>query len=146
VPIVFVAPSGGNVNDSTYKNAITSAYDAYAKDPAVQSAVGPFTSDGGAQVSKDGKVAYISLTLKESASDLSIANAQDILDVATPAESTGLQVSAGSYVGQSCPSRRARLGGRGPHAAVIILLTLRHARGHGDVAAAICGLGVGLAS
>ena len=33
VPIVFVAPSGGNVNDSAYKNAITSVYDAYAKDP-----------------------------------------------------------------------------------------------------------------
>ena len=52
VPIVFVAPSGGNVNDSAYKNAITSVYDAYAEDTAVQSAVSPFRSDGSAQVSR----------------------------------------------------------------------------------------------
>ena len=147
VPIVFVAPSGGNVNDATYKNAITSVYDAYAKDPAVQSAVSPFRSDGSAQVSKDGKVAYISLTLKESASDLSIANAQDIVDVATPAESTGLRVSAGSYVGQKLSKPSSTLSEVVGLAAAVIILLLTFGTLVAmamPIATAICGLGVGL--
>jgi RND superfamily putative drug exporter len=149
VPIVFVAPDGGKVTDSKYKDAITGVYQDYTKDPDVASAVSPFSDAGAAQVSKDASTAYISLTLKDSASDLSIAEAQDILDVATPAESTGLEVSAGGYVGAklSKPSTHASEVIGLLAAVVILVLTFGTLVAMSmPIVTAIAGLGIGLSA
>jgi putative drug exporter of the RND superfamily len=124
VPIVFVAPHGHKLTESTYKDAIEKVNDAYKNDKgAVSSTTSPFDSNGGSQLSKDETIAYISLTLKDSPSELDEQGAQDILDVANPGKTAGMQVSAGAYVGQKLSKPSTHLSEVvGLVAAVIILL------------------------
>jgi RND superfamily putative drug exporter len=124
VPIVFVAPHGHKLTESTYKDAIEKVNDAYKNDKgAVTSTVSPFDSNGSSQLSKDDTIGYISLTLKDSPSELDEKAAQDIVDVANPGKDAGMQVSAGSYVGQKLSKPSTHLSEVvGIVAAIIILL------------------------
>ena len=133
-PIVFVAPKGHKLDESKYEDSIKSVYDDYKNDKAaVQDAVSPFSSDGASQLSKDKTIAYISLTLKDSPSELTIDGAQKLLDVSNPAKSAGMAVSSGGYIGQKLSKPSTHLSevvghrrGR-DHPA----LHLRHGRGDG---------------
>ena len=124
VPVVFVAPHGHKLDESTYEDAIKQVNDDYKNDKhAVDGAVSPFDSDGAAQLSKDKTVGYISLTLKQSPSEMDEKAAQDILDVANPGKTHGMQVSVGAYVGQKLSKSSTHLSEVvGLAAAVIILL------------------------
>ena len=124
VPVVFVAPHGHKLDESTYEDAIKQVNDDYKNDKhAVDGAVSPFDSDGAAQLSKDKTVGYISLTLKQSPSEMDEKAAQDILDVANPGKTHGMQVSVGAYVGQKLSKPSTHLSEVvGLAAAVIILL------------------------
>ena len=51
-------------------------------------------------VGKDGKTAYISVTLNTGSGDTTEQDAQDILDAAEPAAKAGLETAVGGYVGQ----------------------------------------------
>ena len=86
VPIAFRAPEGAKLTDSKYKKPIQRVVKVYAKDPAITQAVGPFSEQGGSQLNKKHTIGYISLTLKDSPSGLSIEEAQRIIDVARPLE------------------------------------------------------------
>ena len=124
VPIVFVAPHGHKLTESTYKDAIEKVNDDYKNDKgAVTSSTSPFDSNGASQLSKGETIGYISLTLKDSPSELDEQGAQDILDVANPGKVGGMQVSAGAYVGQKLSKPSTHLSEVvGLVAAVIILL------------------------
>ena len=124
VPIVFVAPHGHKLTESTYKDAIGKVNDDYKNDKgAVTSSTSPFDSNGASQLSKGETIGYISLTLKDSPSELDEQGAQDILDVANPGKVGGMQVSAGAYVGQKLSKPSTHLSEVvGLVAAVIILL------------------------
>jgi putative drug exporter of the RND superfamily len=124
VPIVFVAPAGHKLDESKYQDSITDVYNDYKNDKgAVTSAVSPFSSDGADQLSQDKTIGYISLSLKDSPSELDKDAAQHILDVANPGKSTGMQVSAGAYVGQKLSKPSTQLSVVvGIVAAIVILL------------------------
>jgi len=124
VPVVFVAPSGHKLDESTYEDAIKQVNDDYKNDKhAVYDATSPFDSDGAAQLSKDKTVAYIALELKQSPSEMDEQGAQDLLDVANPGKTHGMQVSVGAYVGQKLSKPSTHLSEVvGLAAAVVILL------------------------
>jgi RND superfamily putative drug exporter len=124
VPIVFVAPHGHKLTESKYEDAIKQVDDAYKNDKsAVQDTVSPFDSNGASQLSKDKTIGYIALSLKDSNSELDEQGAQDILNVANPGKSAGMQVSAGAYVGQKLSKPSTHLSEVvGLLAAVVILL------------------------
>jgi RND superfamily putative drug exporter len=89
----------------------------------VQNTVSPFSSNGADQLSKDKTIGYISLNLKQSASDMNEDDAQAILDIANPGKQAGMKVSAGAYVGQKLSQPSTHLSEVvGLAAAVIILL------------------------
>jgi RND superfamily putative drug exporter len=124
VPIVFVAPPGHTLEESKYQDSITDVFNDYTNDKgAVNDATSPFSSDGADQLSQNQTIAYISLLLKDSPSELNKDEAQKILDIAKPAESTGMRVSAGGYVGQKLSKPSTNLSVVvGIVAAIIILL------------------------
>jgi RND superfamily putative drug exporter len=124
VPIVFQAPAGHTLDESKYENSIKDVNSAYADDKkAVQDTVSPFSSSGSDQLSKDKTIAYISLNLKQSSSDMDENDAQAILDVANPGKQAGMKVSAGAYVGQKLSQPSTHLSEVvGLAAAVVILL------------------------
>lgn len=97
-PIVMEA-SSGKVTDSRYASAIDDSVSALQKDEFVAKVVSPLDRAGAGQVSRDGTVAYISVFPDRSLGDITIDDAQEILDKADPAKKAGLAVSAGGPLG-----------------------------------------------
>src|SRR4051794_2061777 len=82
-PIALQVPAGHKLTDSRYKGAIDDVVTAYGKDPAVLKVVSPFASGG--QLAGSKSIGAITLTLKDSAGDLTVDEAHAIIDVANPA-------------------------------------------------------------
>ena len=68
--------------------------------PHVIRVVSPLDPSASALLSKDGKIAYISVSLDIGSGDTSVDEAQAVLDAADPAKAAGLDVAVGGYVGQ----------------------------------------------
>ena len=122
IPLTLVDHSG-TIGDS----ASTSAIDATVKNlkavPHVTRVVSPLDQGAQGLVSKDRKVAYISVTLNTGSGSTTDQDAQDILDAADPAAKAGLEPAVGGYVGQklSRPSTESSEA-IGIAAAVVILV------------------------
>src|SRR3954452_10718570 len=146
-PLTFRAPAGKKLTDSPYKSAIDNVEKAYQNDHRIEKAVSPFSSDGSAQITKDKGIAYISLTLKDSPSELNVDEAHKIIDVANPAKVGGARVAAGGYLGQkvSKPSTHVSEVVGIAAAVVILLLTFGTFVAMGlPILTAILGLATGL--
>src|SRR3954469_11401710 len=99
-PVVMQAQSG-KITDSKNKQAVEDTVKSLRKVDIVQRAVSPFSDAGKGAISKDKKIAYISVTLTESKSDLTDEDAQEVVDAQSPAEDAGLKVATGGYLGQA---------------------------------------------
>ena len=102
-PIVFHA-TDGKVTDAANKSAIEAAHAALVQLPHVYSATDPFSQQGQAQVSKDGKTAFIPVLLDIGSSLLTEEVAASVLDAADPGVAAGMQVAAGGPVGNELSS------------------------------------------
>jgi uncharacterized membrane protein YdfJ with MMPL/SSD domain len=98
-PLVFHTPAGTKVTDSQNKQAIEASYEQVRKLPHVANAVDPFSQQGAAQISKDGRTAYIPVLLDVSGDELTQEIAQDVLDAGNPGVKAGMQVAIGGPVG-----------------------------------------------
>jgi putative drug exporter of the RND superfamily len=122
-PIAVKAPQGHQLTESRYKQAIDGVVSTYKKDPRVIKVVSPLASSGTAQLQKGKSIGYISLTLKDSPSELNKDEAQSIIDEADPLKAAGMQVAAGGYLGQKVSKPSSHTSEVvGIVAAVIILL------------------------
>jgi RND superfamily putative drug exporter len=111
----------GKVSD--HEQAVDDTVAALKKTPHVEDAVNPLTKDGKSLVSKDGKTAYIPVTLDAGPGDLSEDEAQAVLDAGQPARDAGMDVALGSYAGQQLSKPDTHSSEAiGLTAAVIILL------------------------
>ncbi len=121
-PLVMEA-THGQLTDQSDEQAIDQTVAALQKTPHVTKAVNPFGQGASNLVSKDGKTAYIPVTLNVSPSQITNSEAQAVLNAAGPARQAGLQVSLGGYAGQqlSKPSTGSSVA-IGLAAAVVILL------------------------
>src|SRR3954470_2433334 len=99
-PVVMQAQSG-KITDSKNKQAVEDTVKSLRKVDIVQRAVSPFSDAGKGAISKDKQIAYISVTLTESKSDLTDEEAQTVVDATSPAEDAGLKVATGGYLGQA---------------------------------------------
>ena len=122
-PIALAVPKGKQLADAPYKDAIDGVVKAYRQDPAVQKVVGPLSSDGAGQLDKSKSTGYISLWLKDSPSELSVDEAQKIIDVANPAKAAGVRVAAGGYLGpEGVQAQQPHVRGRRASSAAILIL------------------------
>jgi RND superfamily putative drug exporter len=147
IPVVFVAPKGKTVNSSDQKSAIEAATKSYEDDKNNYSAISPYSSKASDQISKDETIAYIAVTSKLSASEMSQEQAQKFLHVAEKDKKDWHQVSVGSYAGDKLSKPSSRTSEVvGLIAAVIILLLTFGAlvAMTMPIITAIFGLGVGL--
>ena len=147
VPIAFRAPAGDKLTAAKYKKPIQNVTKAYAKDPAITQAIGPFGEQGSSQLNKKKTIGYISLNLKDSPSELDAEEAHRIINLDSPLEKAGLSTAAGGYLGQkvSKPSTHvSEVVGLGA-AVVILLFTFGTAVAMGiPIITAILGLASGL--
>jgi len=122
-PIVFQSQDGGKLTDSKNSKAIDSAVTDLKKNSAVIAVISPLSKEGKAQLSKDGTIAYASVTLNEGPSDLTETDAQDIIDETDVASNAGLKVATGGYLGQAVSKSDTESSEAiGLAAAVVILL------------------------
>ncbi|HEX5309397.1 MAG TPA: MMPL family transporter [Solirubrobacteraceae bacterium] len=99
-PIVLHASSGHKLTEAPYKEAVAQAAGEVAKADNVASVVSPLTPQGAAALSKDQATGYLSVTLSKPPGELSVGEAQQIIDAANAAKQAGLQVETGGQLGQ----------------------------------------------
>jgi RND superfamily putative drug exporter len=98
-PIVVHAKSG-KLTDANYAKAIEQAAAELSKAANVASVVSPLTPQGAGALSKDESTGYLSVTLSKPPGELSVGEAQKIIDAANPAKEAGLEVETGGQLGQ----------------------------------------------
>ena len=97
-PIVYHTDEG-SVTDPENQAAIEASLQALSQDSAVASVTNPF-QEGSTTISSDGKTLYANVVPSEPLGDMSVEEAEGILDTAVePTESTDLEVSAGGQLG-----------------------------------------------
>ncbi|HET8975009.1 MAG TPA: MMPL family transporter [Solirubrobacterales bacterium] len=108
VPIVIETESG-TLTSGSNKQAVEDTVKSLKANENVQDAISPYSQQGAADISADGKIAYIAVALTENSGDLTEDESNSVLDSAEPARKAGLEVSAGGYLGDdlSNPSTRA---------------------------------------
>ena len=122
-PIVLHAHSG-RLTEAKYASAVDEAAAGVAKEPHVASVVNPLTPQGASALSKDQATGYLSVTLSESPGELSVEEAQRIVDGANPAKAAGLQVETGGQLGQKLSKASTESSELIGIVAAIVILTL----------------------
>jgi len=123
-PVLFKT-AGGTITSGQPKQAITKTAKRLAGEQGVQSVASPFSQAGRAQISKNGRIAYLSVTLKDANGQLSDSEAERLVDAATRDQSDSLEVAVGGYLGQqvSKPATESSEAVGLAVAAVVLLLT-----------------------
>jgi putative drug exporter of the RND superfamily len=98
-PIVVHA-SGGKLTAAKNAEAIEKSAKQLAKEPNVASVVSPLSPQGAGALSKDQQTGYFSVTLGVSPGELSVSEAEEIIEGADPAKAAGLDVQTGGQLGQ----------------------------------------------
>jgi RND superfamily putative drug exporter len=98
-PIVVHA-SSGKLTDAKNAEAVEKSAKQIAKEPNVASVVSPLSPQGAAALSKDKQTGYLSVTLGVSPGELSVSEAEEIIEGADPAKAAGLEVETGGQLGQ----------------------------------------------
>ncbi len=103
IPVVLGAPGGNLISDSQYTDAINETVSKYENDSGVLSVVSPLGTSTQSQSlnSEDGQISVISVTIKDSPSDLTVSEGNHLVNLAGPAKQAGLTVGVGGYVGNA---------------------------------------------
>jgi RND superfamily putative drug exporter len=116
-PLVFHTDTG-TITDAEHKPTVEASLKAVSGEDNVESV-------GQLVVSEDGKTAYASVLPSTALGDLSVAEAEEILDTAqTPAEGTGVQVEAGGQLGTKLSKPESKTSELVGIAAAMLILVL----------------------
>jgi RND superfamily putative drug exporter len=147
-PVLFKAKSG-KITDQQDQQLVDQTVSKLSKADGVTAVVSPFSKAGQAQISKDEKIAYASVTLADGPGDLSDAEAEDLVDVATAEQGGQLDVAVGGYLGQqvSKPATESSEAVGLTVAAIVLVLTFGSVIAMGmpiltALTGLICGLGI----
>ncbi len=94
--------NSGSVDDPAVKQEIQAALDKIAGAPSVAYVVSPYAVGmaGAAQISQDGQTAYATVMFSASGSSLAKQDVVHVIDLATQAQTSGLQVDVGGEAAQ----------------------------------------------
>ena len=100
IPVAMLAPAGTKITDSRFAKPIADTVKALKADPGVRGATSPLSSQGKSLLNKDKTIGYIALRLRLSPNQLTLDDANRIVDAAQPAKAAGLKPAFGGYLGQ----------------------------------------------
>ncbi|HEY1466638.1 MAG TPA: MMPL family transporter [Acidimicrobiales bacterium] len=121
--VVFQTSHGARVTDPAVMARINTMVAKLAKVPHVSNIVSPYQPQGAAHISKDGTIAFVTVTFDKQAQNLPTTLATTFVNTARTADDHQLQVSVSGQLGES--SNKPSLGGTGPGiilAAIVLLL------------------------
>ncbi|MES1193519.1 MAG: MMPL family transporter, partial [Solirubrobacterales bacterium] len=107
---LVVAVKDGKLTDPQTKARVETALDAIGKMPHVASVASPFDAGNEAQVSKDGRIAFATVTLDDDVVGVPVDATKDIVDKVQSFSKDGLQVEIG---GQAIEQERQQESGMG---------------------------------
>jgi RND superfamily putative drug exporter len=100
--IVVAAEEGGSIREPAVKSDVTAMLEKVEGLPHVGSVASPYAPGSADQVSKDGRIAYATVTFDEQANDLPKGAIERVIDVAQEAAGEGLDVQLGGQaIGQT---------------------------------------------
>jgi len=100
--IVVAAEDGGSITEPKLKSEVTTMLGRVEKLPHVGSVASPYAPGASAQISKDGRIAYATVTFDEQANDLPTGAIERVITVAQEAAHEGLDVQLGGQaIGQT---------------------------------------------
>ncbi|GAA1433665.1 MMPL family transporter [Streptomyces thermospinosisporus] len=142
--VVFKAPAGEKMTDAQHKAAVTETVEQLSGGPEVAAVTDPYQGGG---VSRDGTIAYTSVTYKVSGMELADSSRDALKDAAEDARDSGLTVEIGGDALQTVPhTGAAEIIGIGI-AAVVLVITFGSLLAAGlPLLTAIIGVGIGVAS
>ncbi len=97
----------GSVTDPNVKAHMLKLLASVAKAPSVASVQSPYAPAGAAQVSRDGKIAYATITFTKQAFAIPKSDVQHILDLVKAARTSSIQVEAGGQAIQQAAQMTA---------------------------------------
>jgi RND superfamily putative drug exporter len=122
-PIVFHTDQG-KLTDDEHIGAVQASMKALDESPDVQAVTNPLEADSPA-MSKDGKTAYATVVPATALGDLSVEQAQEIVDTAAePADGSGVQVEAGGQLGSKVSKPETHTSEMIGIAAAVLILVL----------------------
>jgi RND superfamily putative drug exporter len=142
--VVFRAPAGEKMTDAENKKAVRSTVDALADGSEVAVVTDPYQGGG---ISRDGTIAYASVSYKVSGMELEDSSRDALEGAAEDARKSGLTVEIGGDALQTVPhTGSAEIIGIGV-AAVVLVITFGSLLAAGlPLVTAIVGVGIGVAS
>ncbi|SDD66774.1 MMPL family transporter [Actinokineospora iranica] len=119
--VVFAADKP--VSDAGVRARIEPMLADIARLPHVTAVVSPYTPEGQAQISPQGRIAFATVTYGVAADDVDLAQARALVDTARSAEGAGLRVAVdGAVAARTIPPPNLNDAGFGLLAAAIVLL------------------------
>src|ERR1700729_1820529 len=102
--VVLQATHGATIRSGSVKAAATAALTRVAKVPGVEAVASPYSKTGAAQISRDGTVAFASVTWDKASAKVTNADALNLVKAAESADGPTLHVSLG---GQSISNQQS---------------------------------------
>jgi RND superfamily putative drug exporter len=123
--VVIQATGGATVRSADVRAAVTSALGRVADVPGVESVVSPYSKEGESQISRDGTVAFATVTWDKASAQITTTETDNLIDTAKTADSAHVSVSLGGQAIETSENPGAGLSlGVGVIAALIILLII----------------------
>jgi RND superfamily putative drug exporter len=146
---IVIAARSGRLTEPRYASAVAATVARLRAQHDVQSAVSPLEGAGRAALSRDGRIAYVSVVLKLSPVKVTREVADSVLERTEPAKRAGLEVKAGGLIGQVLSqetNEKSESVGLAV-ALVVLLLTFGTVVAMGlPIVTALLGLSVGLSA
>ncbi|NEA45899.1 MMPL family transporter [Streptomyces sp. SID10815] len=142
--VVFKAPAGEKMTDAANKATVRKAVKELGRDAQVSSVADPYA---GHAVSKDGRIAYASVSYKVSAMELEDPSRTALKDAAEDAHKAGLTVEIGGDALSAAPETGATEVIGIAMAAVVLIITFGSLLAAGlPLLTAIIGVGIGVST
>jgi putative drug exporter of the RND superfamily len=93
--IVIQATHGTTIQSAPVQSAVTAALAKVAKVPGVENVASPYAKNGAAQISRDGTIAFARVTWDKPSTQVTTADARDLIGAAQSAESPDVHICLG---------------------------------------------------
>jgi putative drug exporter of the RND superfamily len=117
--VVIQATHGTTIRSASVRTAVTAALAEVAEVPGVEAVGSPYTKDGAAQISRDGTVAFATVTWAKPAAKVTETDGKNLVSAAESADDANVHISLG---GQSISNEESS--GPGPSVAVGVIAAL----------------------
>jgi putative drug exporter of the RND superfamily len=93
--VVIQATHGATVRSASVKAAVSTALAKVARVPGVQAVGSPYSAEGAAQMSRDGTVAFATVTWDKTPAEVTSTDAKNLIAAAETADGASLHISLG---------------------------------------------------